>query len=56
VSTNQGESKDFNIANRTPSSNQEGKDDNYNIIVVSRNAHAHQAIGKTLQHFSTISR
>jgi len=52
VSLNQGESKDFNIVNRVPSDQQQGKDDKYNIIVVSQNAQIHQALGKTLQHFS----
>lgn len=52
MSSNQGESRDFNTANYLHSRRLKARDDYYSIIVVSRNLLIHQALEKTLQHFS----
>jgi len=48
VSSNQGESKDYNIADNAGSDLKE----KYKIIIVSRNDQINQALQTTLQHFS----
>lgn len=52
MSTNQGESKDFFSANYLRSHKHKTNSEHYSIIVVSRNIQIHQALEKTLLHFS----
>lgn len=52
MSPNQGESRDFNNSNQVPLGNQKKQGNKYSIIAVSRSIQIHQALEKTLQHFS----
>lgn len=52
MSQNQGESIDYNISNQLPFGKQGKKGNKYGIIAISRNVQIHQALGKTLEHFS----